>query len=814
MASLTSLPTELLMDVSEYLDDSADLNHLCLTSRRLYFVFNPILYSFAALNHPHLMCWASEAGRVETVKKLLLGGMSPNMITSNHRNENLENDQGIKWARDMADTRAVIESAMSNKQRLAESCPKSKNEPLTYDGGKQRKKIRKYLRSSVETFWFPLHSAAMAGSAEITKLLLDAGAHLDVPSRALYICQPCYDCRAARNKTYFWTPLHTALCCGNEDVANLLITRGASVDVEIRTRPSNALHWAARCGCLSTIRLLLEGDQKVPVDTQDLEGASPLIWALGTKNSVATMKCLLQYGANLEVQTHRQGSLHDEEPTALLRALRYCWYEDAEFLIDSGANIHPPAKGLTSALDQCLISFGGINSDMTNGIEFRRRVSNESGSHKWFCKTFDVKNQLRYLSSYPASNDITDTRVHFGMVEVAKKLILQGANVHGPSRTPHPPIVRAAGALLPEVVGLLLKFGARVDQKGEYELSPLLAAVSRRCTAQPESYIDTVECLLKNGANPNNPSTFYEAPLLTLCFARFENPGELEVVKLLVENGADIHDQGSFELEEEGVLWLSPLGAALCTCRLDICRYLISKGAKLDPSRGDFSKVLDYLVRRYDGHFYPGNGKARERYPEAFRLLFELDQSGSLTKDPWSFWISAACSYPLMKDFLDLGASDASWVNRDGQTCLHKLAANPCGWPEAAAFIPQLVEMGADVNRVDDYGYAPFMDLLLPTYLTRDPKKNLEPYTGLFTAFIENRVVQKDRDVLEFKRLMENTRTYRPTYRSRLAVELGSLYKLREGKIVPREQRLDEEALVAEMEMAGMIEVPDPVIVD
>ncbi|KAI1463135.1 ankyrin repeat-containing domain protein [Daldinia caldariorum] len=802
MASLTSFPNELLMEISKYINDSADLKHLCLVSRRLYFVFDPVLYAFAALNHPHLMCWASEAGRIETVKKLLLGGMSPNMITSNHRDKDVEDGRHIKWARDMADTGAVIGSVMTHKQRVVESRSKQKNEPPTYDEHltkrKRRRRIRKYLRSSVDTFWFSLHSAAMAGSTEITELLLDSGAQLDVPSRALHIWEAYYRCRESSKKTHFWTPLHTALCCGQEDVANLLITRGASVDVEVQTRPSNALHWAARCGCLSTIRLLLEGDQKVPVDTRDFEGASPLMWALGTTNSIATMKCLLQYGANLDVLTHGQCPHHDNQSTALLRALRHCWYEDAGFLINSGANIHPPTDDLPSALDQCLISLRVGYFDMKSETRLSELASRESESRKVFCEAFDVRSQLRYLSSYPSYNDITGAKVRIGMVGVAKKLILHGANVHGSPTAESSPIVRAARAHLPEIVGLLLKFGASVDHEDDDGTYPLLAAVSTRCTTQPESYIDTVACLLKNGSNPDKATRVkqYRTALAALCLLQFDNPGELEVAKLLVEHGADIHARGYSNVYRDR-LQLTPLQAALYSCKPDICRYLINKGAKMDPDKLDFHKVLHNLKSRFCGPFALPGGLPRERVAEIFRLLVELDQSRSLMENSMCFWMSITIgSFPLVKEFLDSGASDASWVDRFNQTCLHRLAANTSGELEATALVPQLIEVGADVNMLDSYRRTPFTHLILPSSSARDPEESLEPYTELFKAFIENGVVQSKWNIATFKWLMESGCSNSSTFRTRWAVELGSLYQVKEGKIVPREQRLYGEALI------------------
>ncbi|KAK6949621.1 hypothetical protein Daesc_009704 [Daldinia eschscholtzii] len=556
----------------------------------------------------------------------------------------------------MADAGGAIQSVVGRKRAAKEYRLKPKNEMLTYDKDltkrKRRRRMRKYLGLFVDNFWFPLHSAAIAGSTEI----------------------PRCDREYVWSKTYYWTPLHTALCCGKEDVANLLIARGASTDVEMCKRQSSALHWAARGGYLSTIRLLLEGDRKVPVNVQDLDGATPLIWALGAPNSVATMKYLLHHGADLEVQVNTESTHFSEQPTALLRAIRCCWYKDADFLIESGANIHSPRNGLPSALDQCLLSFCGTHSDAMSEDSFSNdlyMLNDQLDAN--FRNRFYVKREVGCLSNYPACNDIADRSVRYGMAEVVKKLILRGAHVNGRPGTRHSPIVRASGARLPEVVDLLLKFGANVDQEDDDGTYPLQAAVSKGDFISLEYCFETVECLLRNGANANKMTNSDRTPIMIVCSRYIEGPKELEIVKILVEYGANFQSRSFFGLLDVPIRSFSPLQAALCTCRLEICRYLIDKGAKIDLERGDLRDVLYYLAQCETSSLNARKCISYERYREAFRLLFEIDQSGWLFKDPQSFWISTSVrSFPLTEIFLNSGASDASWVNYAGQTCEYR----------------------------------------------------------------------------------------------------------------------------------------------
>ncbi|KAI1647078.1 ankyrin [Daldinia loculata] len=805
MTSITSLPNELLMEISRHLNRAADLSSLSATSRRFYFAVNPVLYSFAAINYPGILSWACEAGKIEMVRKLLKARQNPNQLTSNSRDLFLEDRMGIEWVRDMADTRAVVNSIISYKQRVVERRSRHNNDPPTYNKNlknrKRTRRVRKYLRLVLRNFWFPLHSAAIAGSTELVKLLVDSGAFLDVPAHAIYNCQPRYDRKIIKSEFYYWTPLHTALCCGNEAVANLLISLGASTNVEINKRKSSALHWAVRGGYSSTIQLLLEGDEKVPIDVRDVDNATPLMWALGTPHSIPTMECLLRYGANMEAQTNRRCSGFNQQPTALLRAIRCCWYEDALFLINSGANIHPPTDALPSALDQCLISLRGIPSEEMSEKVFYLWPEIDNRMHIQFCRRFGLERDLGVLSKNPDFNDIYDEEVHSGMVELAKKLICIGANVHGSPGTRYAPLVRASGAHLTTVVDLLIKYGAEVDQEGDDGIYPLLAAVLTTDTVSPKSCFDTVECLLKNGANPNKVTRRNRTVLMAICSSSSHNPNDLELVKLLVENGADVNARNVFQVRRlayylfEKSLLFSPLQAALCTHKVDICRYLIDIGVEDSYQMSDLHEILEHLVQQDSYYFYSGDERkhAREQYCEAFQLLFEIDHSGWLFKHPKALWMSTMVRcFPLTTILLKNGASDASWVNREGETCLHNMAFFGFGDCLVPTLIPHLIANGADVNKLNNDGCSPLSYILQSDFLDASVE-DVGRYVRLFTVFIENGIIQTNRDVEVFELLVDNLDLLTHIVQLHLFVELSNLYVVKGGKIVARETRLHRE---------------------
>lgn len=116
-----------------------------------------------------------------------------------------------------------------------------------------------------EEMWLGLHRAAELGRAEVSALLLEAGASID-------------------SRTRFRTPMHareTALLIasrrGHERVVELLLTHHASTDLMDATHRS-ALSHAAGQGHAAIIRRLLT--HRAELDPADDQQRTPLHWAI------------------------------------------------------------------------------------------------------------------------------------------------------------------------------------------------------------------------------------------------------------------------------------------------------------------------------------------------------------------------------------------------------------------------------------------------------------------------------------------------------------------------------------------------------
>jgi ankyrin repeat protein len=131
-----------------------------------------------------------------------------------------------------------------------------------------------------------LHWAAERGSAELTEMLLYAGATVDAVTRI--------------GK---YTPLHIASRNGQAQVVSAVLSAGA--DVGARTDPggTTALHLAATAGDASVIGLLVEAGAEV--DAREAEWQqTPLIFA-AARNRIDAIHALLESGAdpNLAAET-------------------------------------------------------------------------------------------------------------------------------------------------------------------------------------------------------------------------------------------------------------------------------------------------------------------------------------------------------------------------------------------------------------------------------------------------------------------------------------------------------------------------------
>ncbi len=151
-----------------------------------------------------------------------------------------------------------------------------------------------------------------------------------------------------------------------------------------------------------------------------------------------------------------------------------------------------------------------------------------------------------------------------GNYPLAKTALLLGSDVNQKNAdyNNYSPLNFCASKNYCKIARLLLRNGANVNTKDGNNVTPLLNAVHL-------SYYEMAKLLLENGANVNAREGNNDTPLIKACINN-----KKKIIVLLVENKADVNCKNNQEY--------SPLFFLTRKGNLDIVKYLISKGAKID----------------------------------------------------------------------------------------------------------------------------------------------------------------------------------------------------------------------------------------
>ncbi|KAK8109090.1 hypothetical protein PG984_014891 [Apiospora sp. TS-2023a] len=316
---LLSLPVELLIEIiCEHGLEPVDLAHLASLHSALYQIAIPHLYK-NDIQHgrSHCLMWAARNGSLRTLTNALDYGADPNMVGP-----------------DEADTENML-------KRFAD-LPDFEN-------------IRHDMRD-VKEYGTPLHFAAKAGYNDIVAALLDAGANVHAVSRGLCKCRFHHTLQLTDNDGEpevplpNWLPLHHAVCHGHLSTANLLLDRGASLQMCYEPRASKDLpklpslvHCAAANGLETLVQRALDTDVRTAL-RGDSDMDSPLEYALETWDNEGVIKRLVAAGHNINNinKLRRQ--------TAVRRACQVKNYAAALNMLRAGADPRSPATNWEPSL--------------------------------------------------------------------------------------------------------------------------------------------------------------------------------------------------------------------------------------------------------------------------------------------------------------------------------------------------------------------------------------------------------------------------------------------------------------------------------
>jgi uncharacterized protein len=301
-------------------------------------------------------------------------------------------------------------------------------------------------------------------------------------------------------------------------------------------------------------------------------------------------------------------------------------------------------------------------------------------------------------ASLPGGETVLMTAARVGNLEAVKALLVRGANPNAQEQRDQTALMWAAAEGHATIVRALIEAGSTTNATLTSGFTPLFFAVR-------EGHIDVVRVLLEAGVNVNEPLKPKEdrpAPTVGTSDQPVRNVtspllmavenGHFELAIALVEAGADPNDQRTGFTPLHAISWVRkpdasdtgappPIGSGRLTS-LQFVRVLVDRGANVN------ARV----------------GKGVPRPPVSATML------GTEGATPFLMAADRA-DIPLMRELLKAGA-DPLLPNADKSTPLMAAAglgtANPLEEAgtedEALEAVKMLLDLGADVNAVDNKG--------------------------------------------------------------------------------------------------------------
>ncbi|KAL7790500.1 ankyrin repeat-containing domain protein [Trichoderma afarasin] len=228
-------------------------------------------------------------------------------------------------------------------------------------------------------------------------------------------------------------------------------------------------------------------------------------------------------------------------------------------------------------------------------------------------------------------------------------------------------------------VQLLIKHGADVNVQGGHWGSALHAAAVSRNVRNSGKKIEMMKLLLDNGAKIDQQGNDGETPLHVAC-----RKGTIETVRFLVDRGADVN--------AEGGRFGTPILAAAAR-RYDaipILTFLMDKGANINHHGGEWGSALQAPF-----HSYMYSPEV-----ESFRFLLKHCTNVNAQGGKYGTALIASCADPYSekKEFVRLLLDHGADVNAQSEEYGTALIAACDTYTQDTELVQWLLECGADVN--------------------------------------------------------------------------------------------------------------------
>ena len=400
----------------------------------------------------------------------------------------------------------------------------------------------------------PLHQAITAGKNDIVELLIDKGADINAK---------------VRMRTPGMTPLHLAIENGDKDLTELLISKGADINAKMNDG-CTAIYNATKAGRKDIVELLISKGADINISNNlgltplyiaehkgytriaellienDAKAISPSLRGAITIGDLERVKVLISQSADVNSQKILANRF-------LHLACENGYKEIVELLIDKGADINAENNIGQTPLDR---------AELFNKAETAKLLINHGAKRGLFSSvssgdTEEVKRRISQgaeVNAIRIGQSLLHIACQSGNKKIVELLINSGADVNVSNRRGLTPLDIAERDGQTEIIELLRVQGAK---KG---FSNLLRAIN-------SGDIEQVKLLISQGADVNTKNNAGQTLLHIAC-----RSGNKEVVEFLIDQGANINSKSNRDL--------TPLDLAQRAGHTEIVELLKKHGAK------------------------------------------------------------------------------------------------------------------------------------------------------------------------------------------------------------------------------------------